>query len=135
MSYIERDIFGMYKKHNTGAASGSFELMGANTLLGEDIYNLEGENLGEIKEIVLNMKTGGVVYAVLSFGGFLGMGNKLFAVPWRALSLDPQTGRFILRASKDELKQAPGFEKDHWPDMADPKLSREIDAFYDVTGH
>ena len=76
------------------------ELMGAETLIGSDVYNKKGEDLGDIKEIMLDMRTGRVAYAVLSFGGFLGMGGKLFAVPWTALVLDTENKRFALDVDK-----------------------------------
>lgn len=128
MSYVERDTYGMYKKH-PGKGPGP-ALMGADTLLGEDVYNLADEKLGDIKEFMLDMQTGEVSYAVLSFGGFLGMGEKLFAVPFTSLRLDTENRRFILDATKEQLKNAPGFDKDDWPNMADPIWIQEIDIFY-----
>ncbi|MDP3842633.1 MAG: PRC-barrel domain-containing protein [Oxalobacteraceae bacterium] len=130
MSYLDedRDTYGMYK-NDTGKGPGP-ELMGAHTLLGNDVYNDKGEDLGEIKEIMLDMRTGRVSYAVLSFGGFLGMGEKLFAVPWNALTLDTVNKRFTLKVSKEQLKGAPGFDPDHWPDMASPAWSSEIHTYY-----
>ena len=86
MSYEDRDPYGMYKR-SAGSGPGP-TLMGADTLMGNDVYNHKDEDLGDIKEIMLDMRTGRVSYAVLSFGGFLGMGEKLFAVPWNALTLD-----------------------------------------------
>jgi len=71
-----------------------------------------------------------VGYAVLSFGGFLGMGEKFFAVPWNALTLDTKNKRFVLNVEKDRLKDAPGFDKDHWPNMADQSWMNEIHAYY-----
>ncbi len=68
---------------------------------------------------MIDMQSGRISYAVLSFGGFLGMGDRLFAVPWQALKLDTENKRFTLNVSKEQLKNAPGFDKDHWPTMAD----------------
>lgn len=107
-------------------------LMGAHTLLGEKVYNLEGEKLGDIKEIMLNVHEGKISYAVLCFGGFLGMGDKFFAIPWKALTLDTIDKRFILNVEKDRLKNAPGFDKDNWPDMANQKWANEIDCYYEL---
>jgi sporulation protein YlmC with PRC-barrel domain len=136
MNYEERDTYGMYKV-NPISASGSGarqgpgpELMGANTLIGNDVYNLKNEDLGDIKEIMLDMRTGRVSYAVLSFGGFLGMGDKLFAVPWNALTLDTQNKRFTLNVEKDRLESAPGFDQDSWPNMADPSWANSIHDYY-----
>lgn len=128
MSYLDRDTYGMYKSSlNAGPGPAT---MGAATLIGNDVYNTKEEDLGDIKEIMLDVQTGKVNYAVLSFGGFLGMGEKLFAVPWGALKLDPVNERFILDVDKEHLKNAPGFDKDHWPDMADQSWIKEIHAYY-----
>jgi sporulation protein YlmC with PRC-barrel domain len=106
------------------------EMMSVDTLVGNDVYNEEGEALGDIKDIMLDMRSGRVAYAVLSFGGFLGVGQKLFAVPWEALALDTTKKRFVLNVEKGRLKDAPGFDKDQWPDMADQSWAREIHAYY-----
>ncbi len=79
---------------------------------------------------MLDMRTGRVSYAVLSFGGFLGMGEKLFAVPWNALTLDTANKRFVLNVEKASLENAPGFDKDQWPDMADQSWAMQIHSFY-----
>ncbi len=76
------------------------------------------------------MRSGQVAYAVLSLGGFLGMGEKLFAVPWSALTLDTDNKRFVLNVDKDRLESAPGFDKDTWPNMADPSWEQGIQAYY-----
>lgn len=131
MNYQEQDTYGMYK-HRTDSGPGP-GLMGANTLDGNDVFNLQDEDLGDIKEIMLDMSNGRVAYAVLSHGGFLGMGNKLFAVPWNALKLDTVNKRFVLDVDKDRLESAPGFDKDQWPDMADAAWSKEIHDYYGVT--
>ena len=128
MSYTERDTLGMYD-NRTGKGPGP-ELMGADTLLGEEVYNSQNERLGDIKEFMLDMRSGKVAYAVLSFGGFLGMGEKLFAVPWSALTLDTSNKRFVLNINKERLESAPGFDADRWPDMADPTWANQIDSYY-----
>ena len=128
MSYADRDKYGMYK--DTGSAGPGPALMGADTLLGEDVVNGQDEKLGDIKEIMLDMSTGHVAYAVLASGGVLGMGEKLFAVPWQALHLDTVGKRFILNVDKETLKNAPGFNKDAWPDMADMQWANQVHAFY-----
>jgi sporulation protein YlmC with PRC-barrel domain len=107
--------------------------MSASTLIGDDVYNLQDEDLGDVKEIMLDMRTGKVAYAVLSFGGFLGMGEKLFAVPWAAMKLDTENKRFTLDVSKDRLESAPGFDKDSWPNMADPVWENDIHRYYGST--
>jgi sporulation protein YlmC with PRC-barrel domain len=128
-NYISRDTYGMYKDMGSGPGP---TLMGADTLLGNDVYNTADENLGSIKEFMIDMSTGNISYAVLSFGGFLGLGDRLFAVPWQALTLDTANKRFMLNATKDQLKNAPGFDKDHWPSMADSTWASGIHKFYGV---
>lgn len=106
------------------------EIMSAQTLAGNDVYNLENEEVGDIEDIMLDMRSGVVRYAVLSFGGFLGMGGKLFAVPWDALKLDTENKRFVLDVGKERLKDAPGFDKDHWPNMADQSWAKAVHTYY-----
>jgi len=106
--------------------------MGANTLDGNDVYNLLNEDLGDIKEIMLDMDSGRVAYAVLSFGGFVAMGEKLFAVPWNALTLDTVHKRFVQDIAKDPLENAPGCNKGHWPDMADKTWAKEIHDYHGI---
>lgn len=130
MNYENRDNYGMYNKNN-GVGIGP-SLMGADTLIGNEVYNHQDEDLGDIKEIMLDMSNGKVSYAVLSFGSFLGMGEKLFAVPWQALTLDTENKRFVLNAHKEKLKDAPGFDKDNWPDMADATWEQDIHNFYQI---
>lgn len=105
-------------------------IMAADTLEGDRVRNAAGEDLGSIEHIMIDVPSGRVTYAVLAYGGFLGMGDKLFAVPWRALTLNPEEKCFQLNASRDRLKQAPGFDKDSWPTMADETWAREIHEYY-----
>ncbi|VXC68464.1 PRC-barrel [Massilia sp. 9I] len=128
MSYADRDRYGMYR--NTRSTGPGPALMGADTLIGDSVVNAQEEDLGDIKEIMLDMQTGQVAYAVLAFGGFLGMGEKLFAVPWQALHLDTVNKRMVLNVDKERLKSAPGFDKDAWPDMSDTSWSSGIHSFY-----
>ena len=106
------------------------EVMAADTLEGDDVRNYQGENLGEIKKIMIDVQSGRVAYAVLSSGGFLGIADKLFAIPWSALTLDAGHKCFLLDADKKKLENAPGFDKDHWPSMADVTWARQVHDYY-----
>jgi sporulation protein YlmC with PRC-barrel domain len=128
VNYVSRDTYGMYK--NISQKGPGPALMGADTLLGNDVYNLKDEKLGTIKEFMIEMNTGRITYAVLSYGGFLGVGDRLFAVPWQALKLDTINHHFALNVDKDLLKNAPGFDKDHWPSMADRAWATDVYKFY-----
>ncbi|WP_233080587.1 PRC-barrel domain-containing protein [Rheinheimera soli] len=136
MNYNDKDQYGIYKTSSlleNGNQGPGPSLMGAETLIGNDVYNHHEEKVGDIKEIMLDMNAGKVSYAVLSFGSFLGMGEKLFAVPWSALILDTENKRFKLDIDKDRLDNAPGFDKDNWPDMADTTWRELIHSYYDRT--
>jgi len=126
-NYVTRDKYGMY---NEGSGGPGPALMGSDTLMGNDVYNNDGEDLGDIKEFMIDMASGKVAYAVLSYGGMLGLGDKLFAVPWSALRLDTENKRFTLNVLKESLKDAPGFDKDHWPSMADQVWAAGVHNFY-----
>ncbi len=105
-------------------------VLSASTLDDDDIYNLKGEKLGSIKEIMLDINTGRVCYVVLSFGGFLSMGEKLFAVPWSALTVDTENKRFLMDTDEERLKEAPGFDTDNWPNMADSTWEKKVHTYY-----
>jgi sporulation protein YlmC with PRC-barrel domain len=126
-NFVTRDNFGMYADKNDGPGP---ELMGADTLLGNDVYNKDGEDLGDIKEFMIDMASGKIAYAVLSYGGVLGLGDTLFAVPWPALKLDTVNKRFTLDVLKETLKDAPGFDKAHWPSMSDKTWAGGVHKFY-----
>jgi len=93
-------------------------VLSATTIVGDKVLNTAGEQLGTIKELMIDLNDGLIAYAVLSFGGFLGMGDKLFAIPWEALTIDTENHAFILDVDKEVLENAPGFDKGHWPDNA-----------------
>lgn len=104
-------------------------------LIGADVRNAADEDLGKIEELVIEPKSGRIAYAVLSFGGFLGMGDKLFALPWGVLQLvhdegDANDHNFLLAIDKERLKKSPGFPKDNWPDINSPEWTKSIEEFY-----
>ncbi len=82
---------------------------------------------------MIDIPTGRVAYAVVSFGGFLRMGNKLFAIPWSALSVDQDEKCFVLDVDKNTLETAPGFDKNNWPDMANTAWAKEVYRHYGAT--
>lgn len=98
-------------------------------IVGNKVVNPEGEELGTIKELMIDVDDGQVAYAVLSFGGFLGLGDKLFAVPLEALTFDAEDHTTILDVDKEVLKNAPGFDKDHWPDTAQYEAGWLLDIY------
>jgi len=133
-SYSDTDPMGTGSAKIIGGDTNSSgpgpEIMASGTLEGDDVVNRQNEDLGKIKDIMIDVPTGRVAYAVLSSGGFLGMGDKLFAIPWAALTLDADRKCFILDVDKERLKNAPGFDKDHWPSMADKTWANEVHSYY-----
>ncbi len=108
------------------------EIMAADTLVGDRVVNIEGEDLGRVRNIMIDVANGRVAYAVLAVGGVLGIGDRLFAVPWGSLALNAIDKCFVLDFDKEHLKNAPGFDKDHWPSMADPRFANSIYEYYDT---
>jgi sporulation protein YlmC with PRC-barrel domain len=104
----------------------------AKTIIGDDVRNSQGEILGTVQDLMLDLDSGNVAYVVLSHGGVLGVGDKLFAVPWKAFGLDPLNRLLVLDVDKDTLKNAEGFDKDDWPNTADPTWQQGVDEYYGV---
>jgi len=106
------------------------DIMAAATLDGNKVMSADGEHVGKISDIMLDVRGGRIAYAVLSEGGFLGMGSKLHAIPWSALTLDTAEKCFYVDISAQRLKDDPGFDKDHWPAMADVTWGASTHSYY-----
>ena len=102
----------------------------ASDLIGTKVEGTDGKNLGSIKDLVIDPQSGDVQYAVLDFGGFAGIGDKYFAVPWEALRVGQDNKRLALDLHKKDLKDAPGFDKNNWPDLSEQQVV--IYEFYEV---
>ncbi|QLC50537.1 PRC-barrel domain-containing protein [Methanolobus zinderi] len=94
------------------------EIFSASNLEGDKVINSKGEELGKIKDVVLDVTNDSIAYVVISFGGFMGVANKLFGVPIEALKKKPGEDVFVLNVEKERLKDAPGFDKDKWPGIS-----------------
>ncbi|HEY2000293.1 PRC-barrel domain-containing protein [Paraburkholderia sp.] len=112
------------------AAGPGPDVMAASTLDGDKVLSDDGTDIGKIKDIMLDVRSGRIAYAVLSSGGFLGIGDKLLAVPWHALTLDTERKCFLLAMSTERVKNAPGFDKNHWPSMADQTWATSVHQYY-----
>ena len=104
------------KNHEGKHANTPLRYLTASSIIGDKVYNLQNEKLGEIKDIMIDLVVGKIEYFVIEFGGFLGMGEKFFAIPFRLLEVNGEKVAFILDQSKSVLEKAPGFDKDHWPE-------------------
>lgn len=106
------------------------QLLSASTISGDTVRDAAGKDIGKIKELMVDLSTGRIAYAVLSFGGFLGLGDKLFAIPWGALRVDTANHAVVLSTSKQVLENAKGFDKDSWPNFADPRFHEDTYRHY-----
>ena len=116
---------------NSGTGSTRpLERLHAKKIIGYELKNPQGEDLGKIDNLMINLEKGEIEYVVVEFGTFLGMGGKLFAVPYKELKLDTDNKHFILDRDKDYLKKSPGFDKDHWPDTNDHSYFNNVTMYY-----
>ncbi len=107
-------------------------LLSSSSICNTTVVNRQGETLGSIEDLMLDPQNGRIEYAVLDFGGFLGIGDKLFAVPLQAFEVDRTNEQFLLDVTKDKLSSAPGFDKSNWPQTADREF---VEGVYDFYGH
>lgn len=105
-------------------------LLPSGGLVGKTVVNQANEHIGKIEELMISVIDGKVAYAVMSFGGFLYFGDKFFALPWSTLSVDQEKNLIVLNVDKEDLKNAPGFDKSNWPDMSDERFTAEINTYY-----
>ena len=106
--------------------------LSSTSIQGTNVVNLQGESLGEIQDLMIDPQSGRVTYAVLDFGGFLGIGDKLFAVPLQAFQIDREHERFTLDVTKERLENAPGFDKNDWPSTPDNSFIDSVYGYYNV---
>lgn len=104
-------------------------IISARQLMNNSVTNMKNESIGRIEEIMIDSVSGNVAYAVLSFGGFLGFGDKYFAIPWERLTVYADDV-FRLDISKEVLEESPGFDKNDWPDFADARFLDSLQEYY-----
>ena len=130
---------GAAEQQSTDPATADTPIVRASDISGLVVYNSQVERLGKVEDLVLGPKAGKIRYAVLSYGGVLGLGTKYFAIPWRCVSIvakgqtsagTQKESYCLLQVDKDSLKNAPGFDKNHWPDFADSSVQKKIDEYY-----
>jgi sporulation protein YlmC with PRC-barrel domain len=97
---------------------------------GARVVNAQGADLGKIDDIAVDMPSGQAVYAILSYGGFIGLGNKRFAVPWDMLRYDAERDAFAIDMPEDKLKNAPSFDEANLQDIADPRWAKPLHDYY-----
>jgi hypothetical protein len=123
-------------KIEAGTMKGGFSVLGSK-LIGMNVENSQGENLGEVKDIIID-STGKVRYAAVSYGGIMGMGDKMYAVPLDAFTFKREKDMFfddvklILNVTKEKVKDLKGFDNKNWPDLDDEVYRNDLDARYNV---
>lgn len=138
MNYEEQDKYGIYKasrvatsEEDAGEGPGP-AMMGAGTLIGTDVHSRHAEKLGEVKEIMLDMRSGHVAYAVLSFGGFLGIGEKYHPLPWDVLRYDPVKGGYVINMTRAQLERAPTIDAKDSVDWENEAWGERVYGHYGV---
>lgn len=117
--------------NDTSDTSG--RLIAASKVTGTPVYNTAGERLGKIEDIMLEKVSGKAQYAVLSFGGFLGIGERYYPIPWEVLKYDPAAGGYVVNLDKRVLENAPSYLPDEEVNWDDPAWSRRLYEHYGVT--
>lgn len=110
----------------------SFENIRASRVEGTEVYNPSGEHLGQIDDLVIGKRDGEVKYAIMSFGGFLGMGEEYHPMPWNTLTYEPEKSGYVVNMTKDQLRDAPHYGRQAEPDWADPAYGRSINDYYGI---
>lgn len=105
-------------------------LISSEKVTGSTVENTKGDKLGHIEEIMIDKISGRVGYAVLNYGSFLGLGGKLFALPWDTLKYDTARDAYVIGIPEEQLKKAPSFDDAAWPDMGDPTWGKAIHDYY-----
>lgn len=110
------------ENHQSKNANTPLRYLTASSIIGDKVCNRQDEKLGDIKDIMIDLSDGKIEYLVIEFGGFLGIGEKYFAVPFRLFEVDADKEMFIIDLKRDDLERAPGFDKDHWPETNSHEL-------------
>lgn len=114
-------------------ANRPLERLTATSIIGDKVENTQGDDLGTIDNLMINIRTGRVEYAVVEYGSFLGIGGKLFAIPFDELRVVPEKRVFVVKRDKDYLRMSPGFDKNHWPDTNDHSYYGDVDTYWGGT--
>jgi sporulation protein YlmC with PRC-barrel domain len=104
----------------------------ASRVNGTEVYNLAGEHLGSIHDVVIGKRDGKVKYAIMSFGGFLGIGEEYHPLPWSALDYETNAGGYVVDLDRTKLEGAPRYSPRNEPNWSDETYGRGIDSYYGV---
>jgi hypothetical protein len=122
--------------NNVGGAVATDEtdrLISSDKAVGTAVYNRQGEHLGSVYNLMIDKYSGQVAYAVMSFGGFLGMGESYHPLPWRTLTYDTRKGGYVVDLDRRRLETAPSYTSSSAPNWSDRTYGHRVDDFYGVT--
>jgi len=109
----------------------TLQLISSDKVEGTAVYNTAGEHLGSIYNVMINKESGKVAYAVMSFGGILGIGSDYHPLPWNQLTYDRRQGGYVVKLTREQLERAPAYSRSETDRWNDPEYPRGIDAYYD----
>lgn len=116
---------------NADVLDETHRLIASNKVEGTHVYNHDGENIGSIYNFMVDKQSGKVSYAVMSFGGFLGLGERYYPLPWDTLTFDPELGGYVVTVTREQLDKAPSYAQDEDP-WQDPAYGRNVYGYYGV---
>ena len=125
---------------STGGGTGGVAVDETDRLIASDkvegtaVYNRAGERLGSVHNVMIDKYSGQVAYAVMSFGGFLGIGERYHPLPWKALTYDTNLGGYVVDVSREQLERAPSYARDETP-WATPGYGRSVSDYYGMPYH
>jgi hypothetical protein len=125
----------MMQTNNAGGAVATDEtdrLISSDKAVGTAVYNRQGEHLGSVYNLMIDKYSGQVAYAVMSFGGFLGMGESYHPLPWRKLTYDTRLGGYVVDLDRTHLEKAPSYTSSTTPNWSDRTYGHRVDEFYGV---
>ena len=117
---------------DTLAKNETISCISADKVEGTAVYNRGGEKLGTVDKVMLDKRSGRVCYAVMSFGGFLGIGERYHPLPWSVLTYDTDKGGYVVNLSRQELEGAPSYGASDMPNYDDPVWGRKVYDYYDA---
>ena len=112
------------------ATDETIDLISSDKVEGTAVYNAAGDKLGSIYNVMIDKQSGRVAYAVMSFGGFLGLGSDYHPLPWDQLTYSPSNGGYVVNLSREQLEGAPVYADTRTATWDDPAYSRSIDEYY-----
>ncbi|GBR32330.1 PRC-barrel domain-containing protein [Kozakia baliensis] len=110
------------------------DLIASDKVEGTAVYSRIGERLGTVRNFMVDKQSGHVAYAVMSFGGFLGIGDNYHPLPWKTLHYDPNQGGYVIDLTAEQLRDSPHFDNEASPDWNNAVFSRSIDEYYNMPG-